>query len=113
MDGVDRRQRGERDKIDGHECFISVIGYTHDRCTSFVPVGGSNRDKRPKSRLEPPPGRKDHFFVPVGDSNRDKKAPDSSPAGLAVGPGQKSPLVSGPTAIGTNDLDQRLSPVVV
>ena len=39
----------------------------------FVPVGGSNRDKRPKSRLEPPTGMKRYFFVPVGGSNRDKR----------------------------------------
>ena len=73
MDGVDCRQGGERDKTYGQECFIPVVGYTRDRCTFFVPVGGSNRDKRPKSRLEPPTGMKRYFFVPVGGSNRDKR----------------------------------------
>ena len=47
MDGVDCRQGGERDKTYGQECFITVVGYTGIDALFFVPVGGSNRDKRP------------------------------------------------------------------
>ena len=38
----------------------------------FIPVGGSNRDKR----LRGP-------FVPVGDTNRDKKPPLFVPVGVS------------------------------
>ena len=74
---------------------------------TFVPVGGTNRDKRvafypgwwlhPRSllsRLEPPTGIKGPPFVPVGISNRDKRP--LSP-----------PIVPGPNAAGTNSLKQK------
>ena len=76
----------------------------------FVPVGATNWDKR----LRGP-------FVPVGATNRDKrppfcpgwclqtgqKAPVPRLARLAVGPGQKPPIVPGPKAAGINGLEQR------
>ena len=67
----------------------------------FVPVGGSNRDKRPKSRLEPPTGMKRYFFCPGWWLQPGQKAPDSPPAGLAVGPGTKTPF--GPGSNGSRD----------
>ena len=50
----------------------------------FIPVGGSNRDKRPAQPfvpVEPPTGIKCHLFVLVGASNRDERP--MSPAGPA------------------------------
>ena len=97
MDGVDCRQGGERDKTYGHECFIPVIGYTRDRCTSFVPVGSFNQDKMPKSRLEPPTGMKWHYSSRVVALIGTKKP--------------LTPLLPGmvpdPTVAEINDLDQR------
>ena len=52
---------------------------------TFVPVGGSNRDKR----LRGP-------FVPVGTTNRDKRPPSPPLARLAVGPGTKATYCPGP-----------------
>src|SRR6185437_9304487 len=66
---------------------------------TFVPVGGSNRDKRLRGH-----------FVPVGTTNRDKrlpfcpgwclqpgqKAPSPPLARLAVGPGTKATYCPGP-----------------
>ena len=51
----------------------------------FIPVGGSNRDKR----LSGP-------FVPVGASNRDKRPLSPPLARLAVGPGTKATYYPGP-----------------
>ena len=51
----------------------------------FVPVDGSNRDKR----LRGP-------FVPVGVSNRDKRPMSPLLARLAVGPGTKVTYCPGP-----------------
>ena len=90
------RTREERDKIDGGQSFVPVIGWTRDRWTSFVPVGGSNRDKRCMSRLEPPTGIKGSPFVPVGVSNRDKRHLSPLLAQLAVGPGIKAIFCPGP-----------------
>ena len=90
------RTREERDKIDGGQSFVPVIGWTRDRCTSFVPVGGSNRDKRCMSRLEPPTGIKGGPFVPVGASNRDKRPMSPALARLAVRPGIKAIFCPGP-----------------
>ena len=47
------------------------------------------------SRLDPPTGTKDHPFVPVGVSNRDKK-PCPPLTRLAVGPGTKATYCPGP-----------------
>ena len=74
MDGVDCRQGGERDKTYGQECFIPVVGYTRDRCTFFCPG----------------------WWLQPG-----QKTPDSPPAGLAVGPGIKTPF--GPGSNGSRD----------
>ena len=52
---------------------------TETKGETFVPVGGSNRDKR----LRVP-------FVPVGVSNRDKRPLSPPLAWLAVGPGTKA-----------------------
>ena len=90
------RTREERDKIDGGQSFVLVIGLTRDRCTSFVPVGGSNRDKRCMSRLEPPTGIEGGPFFPVGVSNRDKRHMSPPLARLAVGPGIKAIFCPGP-----------------
>ena len=90
------RTREERDKIDGDQSFVPVIGWTRDRCTSFVPVGGSNRDKRCMSRLEPPTGIKGGPFFPVGASNRDKRHMSPPLARLAVGPEIKAIFCPGP-----------------
>ena len=49
----------------------------------FIPVGGSNRDKRPP-------------FNPVGGSNRDKRPLSPILARLAVGPGIKATYCPGP-----------------
>ena len=94
----------------------------------FVPVGGTNRDKRVAfypgwwqrpgqkartafcpgwshqpgskatllSRLVPPTGIKDPHFVPVGVSNRDKRPLSPPLAWLAVGPGTKAIYCPGP-----------------
>jgi hypothetical protein len=48
------------------------------------------------SRLEPPTGTKGPHFVPVGVSNRDKKPMSPMLARLAVGPGTKAIYCSGP-----------------
>ena len=56
----------------------------------FFPVGGSNRDKRCMSRLDPPTGIKGGPFVPVGASNRDKRHLSSPLARLVVGLGIKA-----------------------
>jgi len=48
------------------------------------------------SRLEPPTGTKGSHFVPVGVSNRDKRPPSPPLARLAVGPGTKATYCPGP-----------------
>ena len=76
----------------------------------FVPVGGTNRDKRgdfcpgwwfqPGQKATrafcPPTGTKGSHFVPVGVSNRDKRPPSPPLARLAVGPGTKATYCPGP-----------------
>ena len=58
----------------------------------FVPVGGT----RLLSRLVVPTGTKGSHFVPVGVSNRDKRPPSPPLARLAVGPGTKATYCPGP-----------------
>src|SRR6185503_17180546 len=48
------------------------------------------------SRLEAPTGTKGSHFVPVGVSNRDKRPPSPPLARLAVGPGTKATYCPGP-----------------
>jgi hypothetical protein len=88
------RTREERDKIDGDQSFVPVNGWTQDRCTSSVPVGGSNRDKRCMSRLEPPTGIKRGSFCP----------------GWCLQPGQNASVPSiGPASRWTRDKSYLLS----
>src|SRR6185437_3297942 len=64
---------------------------------TFVPVGGSNRDKR----LRGP-------FVPVGTTNRDKRLPFCP--GWCLQPGQKAPVPpAGPASRWTRDKSHLLS----
>ena len=48
------------------------------------------------SQLDPPTGIKGHPFVPVGASNRDKRPLSPPLARLAVGPGTKATYCPGP-----------------
>ena len=59
---------------------------------SFVPIGATNRDKRPP-------------FCPGWCLQPGQRAPVPSLARLAVGPGTKA--IPGPTAAGTNGLEQK------
>ena len=63
--------------------FVPVGGSNQDKrpAQHFVPVEATNRDKSPPflSRLVPPTGTKGPPFIPVGASNRDKRG--------AFGPG--------------------------
>ena len=63
---------------------------------SFVPVGGSNREKRP---AQP--------FVPVGATNGDKRPPFCP--GWCLQPGRKAPVPPGPASRWTRDKSHLLS----
>ena len=65
--------------IRGPRSFVPVRDTNQDKRGPFIPVDGSNRDKR----LRGP-------FVPVGATNRDKRPPFCP--GWCLQPGQKAPV---------------------
>ena len=73
-------------------------------------AGERERDKGARgllSKLEAPIGTQGTPFVPVGASNRDKRPLSPPLARLAFGPGTKGAFVPGPKVTGINDLEQR------
>ena len=71
--------RGAREGDKGPRSFVLVGDTNQDKRGAFIPVGSSNRDKRPRGP-----------FVPVGASNRDKRPPFYP--GWCLQPGQKAPV---------------------